>query len=80
VELANELKQYVPAGWTMAQMALRWILDYEPISTIIAGVSSPEQLVDNVAAADRPPLSRELHERLAGWYIERVRPHVRGQI
>ena len=80
VELANELKQYVPVGWTMAQMALRWILDYEPISTIIAGVSSPEQLVDNVAAADRPPLSRELHERLAGWYIERVRPHVRGQI
>ncbi|MGB3027938.1 aldo/keto reductase [Paradevosia shaoguanensis] len=78
--LADELKDLVPEGWTMAQMALRWILDYEPISTVIAGVSRPEQLADNVAAADRPPLSREVHERLAGWYIERVRPHVRGQI
>ncbi|KFL26103.1 aldo/keto reductase [Devosia sp. 17-2-E-8] len=78
--LADELKDLVPDGWTMAQMALRWILDYEPISTVIAGVSRPEQLADNVAAAARPPLSREVHERLAGWYIERVRPHVRGQI
>lgn len=80
VALADELKQFVPEGWTMAQMALRWILDYEPVSTIIAGVSKPEQLADNVTAAGRPPLSRDLHERLAGWYIERVRPHVRGQI
>ena len=80
VELAGELKAFVPPGWTMAQMALRWILDYEPISTIIAGVSKAEQLAENVAAASRPPLSREVHEQLAGWYIERVRPFVRGQI
>jgi len=80
VALADELKHFVPQGWTMAQMALRWILDYAPISTVIAGVSKSEQLIDNVAAAARPPLSRELHEQLAGWYIEKVRPNVRGQI
>lgn len=80
VALADELQQFVPPGWTMAQMALRWILDYEPISTVLTGISKPEQLADNVAAAALPPLTHDLHERLAGWYIEKVRPHVRGHI
>ncbi len=32
VELADALKQFVPGGLTMAQMAQRWILDYDAVS------------------------------------------------
>lgn len=38
--LPGRLKPLVPAGMTMAQMAMRWILDHEAVSVIIPGASS----------------------------------------
>lgn len=80
VELSQELNSMVPEGWPMTHLALRWLLDQPAVSTIIAGVTKPHQLEDNVAAAERPPLSPELHRQLADWYRDKVRPHVRGGI
>ncbi|RME67156.1 MAG: aldo/keto reductase [Verrucomicrobia bacterium] len=78
VELAEALKPLVPAGMTMAQMALRWILDFEAVTTVIPGASRPDQVRANAAASDLPPLSRELHARLRGFYRTRVHDHIRG--
>jgi aryl-alcohol dehydrogenase-like predicted oxidoreductase len=64
----------------MTHLALRWILDHPAVSTVIAGVSRPQQLADNVAAAERPQLDEGLHQHLRDWYAERVRPAVRGAI
>jgi len=80
VELVEELKGLVPADVSLSQLALRWILDHPEVSSIIAGVTRPAQLEANVAAAELDPLSAEMHETLASWYEERVRPHVRGGI
>ena len=46
---------------TTVQLALRWILDYDAVSTIISGSTSPAHLRDSVAASDPSPLSREMH-------------------
>ncbi len=35
VELADELKSLVPPGMTLAQMALRWCLDFDAVSVLI---------------------------------------------
>lgn len=78
VELADALKAYVPEGLTMAQMAQRWILDHEAVSVIIPGASRPEQARANAAVSNLPPLGRELHTALAGFYEEEVAPHIRG--
>jgi aryl-alcohol dehydrogenase-like predicted oxidoreductase len=80
VELAGELKNLMPKGMKMSQFALRWLLDQPAVSTIIAGVTKPAQLVDNVEATKRDPLDPELHEELRDWYERKVRPHVRGHI
>ncbi len=80
VELVDELKTMVPEGLLMSQFALRWILDHPAVSTIIAGVSRPEQLADNVAASERAPLDPALHETLGTWYRTAVRTYVRGEI
>lgn len=80
VELVEELKGFVPKGMPLSHFALRWILDHPAVSTIIAGVSKPAQLEDNVAAAGRDPLEPELVEELRDWYERKVRPHVRGSI
>ncbi len=78
IELADRVKPLVPKGMTMAQMALRWILDHDAVSVIIPGASSPGQARDNAAATDLPRLSDELHRALAELYEEKVRQHIRG--
>lgn len=80
VELVAELEAMKPKDWPLSHLALRWLLDQPAVSTVIAGVSRPDQLADNVAAAERPRLFPELKDRLSRFYRARVRPHVRGSI
>jgi len=77
-ELTDRLKPLVPTGMTMAQMAMRWILDHDAVSVIIPGASSVAQARENAAVSALPPLSAELHRELAGLYQNGVRPHIRG--
>ena len=71
---AEELKELVPEGYTLAQLALRWILMHSAVSCAIPGAKRPEQVEDNVAAAAMPPLSEETMERIRGIYDHHVRP------
>lgn len=80
VRLVNEMKNLLPDEQPLAQSALRWILDHEAVSTIIAGVTKPHQLEANVAASALPPLGEQRHARLAAFYQDEVRPRVRGGI
>ncbi|NIP97364.1 MAG: aldo/keto reductase, partial [Akkermansiaceae bacterium] len=66
------------AGMTMAQMTLRWILDFEAVSVIIPGASTPEQVRENAAVSALPPLSDELHRFLRRFYEAEVHQHIRG--
>jgi len=56
LQAVEELKSLVPQGATLAQLALRWILMFDGVSTVIPGAKSPAQVEDNSAAADLPPL------------------------
>ena len=78
VELADALKPLVPPGMTMAQMALRWCLDFESVTTVIPGAKSPNQARENAAVSNMRGLSDELHERLRTFYLDRVAAHIRG--
>ena len=78
VELAERLAAMTPPGMTLAQMALRWILDHEAVSAVIPGASSPQQAAANVTAADLAPLPQGLHQRLRDFYERDVRDAIRG--
>ena len=80
VQFAEQLKQMIPAGIPLSQFALRWILDQPAVSSIIAGVTRPDQLRANVDATKREPIEPKLIEELNGWYQEKVRPEIRGRI
>lgn len=78
VELADALKAQVPAGLTMAEMALRWCLDFEAVSVIIPGAKNPEQARANSRASALAPLSATQHVQLAAFYERHVAAHIRG--
>jgi aryl-alcohol dehydrogenase-like predicted oxidoreductase len=77
LEVVEELKRHVPQGATLAQLALRWILGFEAVTTVIPGAKTPDQARANAAAAELPPLSDEALAAISGLYRERVAPHVR---
>lgn len=78
VELTEELASLKPEGMTLAQMALRWILDFDAVSVVIPGASRPSQVLINAAVSELPPLSTELHKKLETFYGEKVASLIRG--
>ncbi len=76
LKAVEELRALVPAGLTLAQFALRWILQFEAVTTAIPGAKRPAQVTDNVAAADAPPLSDEAMTRAREIYDRLIRADV----
>jgi aryl-alcohol dehydrogenase-like predicted oxidoreductase len=76
---AEELKELVPEGHTLAQFALRWILMHPAVSCAIPGGKNPEQVEGNVAAADMAPFSEETMQRAREIYDNQVRDEVHHQ-
>jgi aryl-alcohol dehydrogenase-like predicted oxidoreductase len=66
--VVDELRALVPAGATLAQMALRWILMSEAVTAAIPGAKTPEQARANAAAADLAALPDATMERIASLY------------
>ncbi|KKB07519.1 aldo/keto reductase [Devosia chinhatensis] len=80
VELVQELRGLAPESMSMSQFALRWILDHPQVSTVIAGVSKPEQIADNIEASERRSLFPALMGQLGEWYRNEVKPEIRGAV
>lgn len=60
LKAVDELEALKPEGLTMAQFALRWITMFDAVTCTIPGAKRPDQVKDNVAAAEAPPLSNEV--------------------
>ncbi len=72
----ERLRPLVPAGVTLAQLALRWTLMFEAVSCAIPGAKTPKQAQDNAAAADLPPLPEKTMAAVRAVYDDLVRPIV----
>ena len=77
IELADEMAAFLPPE-DMAQLAIRWILDYKEVTTVIPGASKVSQAESNAAASALQPLSAETHRKLRAVYDEKIKPVIRG--
>ncbi len=60
----DELKKLLPAGMSLPEMALRFILSHPAVSTVIAGMRSAEHVRANLAVSDKGPLPDSLIAKL----------------
>lgn len=79
VRLAEEIKEWLPAG-DLALWSLKWIMQQDGVSTVIPGASRAQQVVKNAEAATLPDLDAATLQKLKEFYLEKVRPLVRGEI
>jgi aryl-alcohol dehydrogenase-like predicted oxidoreductase len=61
-------------GWDLAQVALRFVLKFPEVSTVIPGVRSTEQLQSNLAASETP-LPEDLFARLKSFFGNHIGNH-----
>ncbi len=72
----EEIRNLVPAGMSMTQFALRWILMFDAVTCAIPGGKTAEQILDNCGASDLPPLSDDAMKQVAAIYAETIAPLV----
>lgn len=72
----ERLRPLVPAGTTLPQFALQWILSFPAVTTVIPGGRRPEQVTDNARASDLAPLSPATCAAVQEIYDDAIRPLV----
>lgn len=76
LEAVERLRSLVPDGASMAQFALRWIVDQPGVTVVIPGARNAEQARANSAAADLAPLSASAQDEVRAVYDSLIRPLV----
>jgi aryl-alcohol dehydrogenase-like predicted oxidoreductase len=76
LEVVERLRPLVPAGATLAQLALRFTLMFDAVSSAIPGAKTPEQARANASAADLAPLRSGTMQAVQRIYDDAVRPLV----
>lgn len=56
--------------------ALKWILGFDEVSTIIPGASKPEQVISNIESASLPSLSEDQMKLVKNIYSEHIKKSV----
>jgi len=76
LDVVEELRPLVPAGQSMAEFALRWILMAEAVTCAIPGARRPAQAESNCRAADLPPIDAVTMAKVRDIYERRIREQV----
>jgi aryl-alcohol dehydrogenase-like predicted oxidoreductase len=75
VERVERLKQIVPEGMTLPEMALRFVLSEPTVSTTIVGMRKPEHVAANISYSDKGPLPAALIAELRAHRWDRKPAH-----
>jgi aryl-alcohol dehydrogenase-like predicted oxidoreductase len=76
LKAVDVVRPLVPAGQTLAQFALRWILMFPAVTCAIPGAKSPRQVEENVSAAGLPGVSDKTMKKISEIYTRLLYPHV----
>jgi aryl-alcohol dehydrogenase-like predicted oxidoreductase len=79
LQAVAELKELLDPGVTLAQFALRWVIDQAGVSTVIPGARNAEQVRGNAAAAALPPLRQAQLDGVSDVYDRLLRVHVQDR-
>jgi len=71
LDRVDKLKEILPAGMSMPEMALRFVLSHSAVSTVIIGMRKLEHVKENISLSDKGALNLELLRELKKHRWER---------
>jgi aryl-alcohol dehydrogenase-like predicted oxidoreductase len=75
----EEIRARLPAGASMSQFALRWILMFDAVTCAIPGGKRADQVADNCGASDLPALTPDAMAAVRRIYDEKIGPLVQSR-
>jgi aryl-alcohol dehydrogenase-like predicted oxidoreductase len=79
LDAVEKIRPLLPAGISMSEFALRWILMFDAVTCAIPGGKRAEQVADNCHASDLPPLTGEAMAGVRRIYDEKIRQLVQDR-
>ena len=73
LRVVEELRSLAPKGASLAQVALRWILEFPAVTCAIPGAKRPAQVAENIAASDLKPLSKTTMNKIQALYDAEIK-------
>ena len=67
LKVVEELKSITPDGFSLSQLALKWILMHEAVSVIIPGAKNSDQVLKNISASSLPDI-HDLMQKIEDIY------------
>ena len=75
LEAVTELKKILPSGYTLADLALKWILMHDAVSVVIPGAINKLQVMKNASSSKLDDISK-LSEKIFSIYEKIIKPDV----
>jgi len=72
LKAVDEIKSFCPPDLALAQLALRWILMFDEVTSTIPGAKRKAQVEENVLAVNLPPLSEDLMTKVRNVYDRHI--------
>ncbi|MEX2566448.1 MAG: aldo/keto reductase [Cyclobacteriaceae bacterium] len=79
IQAVEALKEVFKGNESLAALAIRWILMFPEVSTVIPGASKLEQVRSNVKAAEIPPLTDEQMQCVQAIYDDYFKAEIHQQ-
>jgi aryl-alcohol dehydrogenase-like predicted oxidoreductase len=76
LDAVERIRRIIPANVSMADFAMRWILQHDEVSCVIPGARNANQVIENAKTSDLAPLTSEQMQTLANIYQEQIKPLV----
>ncbi|TVQ21392.1 MAG: aldo/keto reductase [Spirochaetaceae bacterium] len=76
LDAVDELRRIKPAGMTMAQFALRWILQFDAVTVTIPGAKNADQATRNAETSGMATIDTETLDSVRAIYRDRIAPLV----
>src|SRR6056300_1479038 len=72
----EKLKELIPSGFTLTDLALKWILMHEEVSVVIPGAKNREQATNNVKASDLNDIDASLISKINSIYDDIIKEDI----
>jgi len=72
----EKLKELIPSGFTLTDLALKWILMHEEVSVVIPGAKNREQATNNVKASDLNDIDASLISKINSIYADIIKEDI----
>ena len=76
LKVVEELKLITPDGFSLSQLALKWILMHDAVSVVIPGAKNPDQALDNISASSLPNIN-DLMKQIEDIYTTHFKDDIR---